>query len=797
MLKNYIKIALRNFLRYKLYSAINLSGLAVGLACIILIILYVKYEFGYESHHENLQDIYRVNVIQTAKNDEFKSSYSMAPLGPEFKESLSEVKDFVRIYNTRESLVKHKDKSFYENRLVYADPGLLNIFSIPAIYGDLNTALSDKNTVVITKSIAEKYFGDQNPLGKVLLLDNEDNLTVTAVVEDFPRNTDIRPDIMVSFETIKNYENGERFLNNWISTTLLTYVLLQDNASMTDVENKMNAIYDERTAKEVAKRLALEPLADIHLYSEVSGSGDIQYIYIFLVIGILILLIASTNFMNLSTARSAQRANEVGLRKVVGATRSSLVNQFLGESLIFSFIALILAMLLVDISLPVFTELTSQDLTLPGLSEWTFYGMLLILTVLLGLFSGSYPALFLSRFRPLSILRGKTGTGSRSEVFRKILVVLQFSIAIGLIICTLTIRSQIDYMQTAGLGFQKDQILVLPVRGDELDNEIETFKQALSASPEITGVAGSWMLPTRIGAYNNVTWEGASENESIAIIQNKVGYDFLDTYELKLVAGRNFSREFATDMTNYQVENSGALIINEDAARRFGWKEPIGKKIIQVFGDKRYYFDVIGVVEDFHFSSLRNKIRPLCLYLKPDNLGYVSIKFQAGRTESVLAFVEEKWNLFNPAYPFDYFFLDQRYADQYQSEERIGKLFRYFSLLAVFISCLGLLGLASYAAEQRTSEIGVRKVLGANISDIVMLLSKQFLKWILLANIIAWPLAWLYLDNWLSDFAYRVDINYTLFVMAGIIALVIGLGTVMYQSLKAAMANPVDSLRDE
>ena len=797
MLNNYIKIALRNFLRYKLYSIINLSGLAVGLACFILIILYINFEFGYESHNEKLPDIYRINVIQTARNDEFKSSYSMPPLGPAFKEGISEIKDYVRFYNTRESLIKYRDKSFYEKGVVYTDPGLFNVFTVPVIAGDPNTALSDKNTVVITESVAQKYFGEHNPLGQVLLLDNEDNLTVTAVVKDFPANTSIKPDIMVSFETIKNYDGGDRFLNNWISTTLLTYVLLQKNASVPEVENKINSIYESHTVEEVEKRLDLEPLEKIHLYSDVYGSGDIQYIYIFLVIGILILLIASTNFMNLSTARSAQRANEVGLRKVVGATRSSLVNQFLGESLIFSFTALILAILLVDLSLPEFTELTNQDLALPAFSDWTFYGLLLILAIILGLFSGSYPALFLSRFRPLSILRGKTGTGSRSETFRKILVVLQFSIAIGLIICTLTITSQIDYMQTARLGFQKEQILVLPVRGDELDDKIETFKQALSASPEITGVAGSWMLPTRIGAYNNVTWEGASENESIAIMQNKVGYDFLDTYELKLVAGRNFSREFASDMTNYQVENSGALIINEEAARRFGWKDPIGKKIIQVFGEKRYYFDVIGVVEDFHFSSLRNKINPLCLYLKPDNLGYVSIKFQAGRTESVLAFVEEKWNLFNPAYPFDYFFLDQKYADQYQSEERIGKLFRYFSFLAIFISCLGLLGLASYAAEQRTSEIGVRKVLGAKISDIVVLLSKQFMKWILLANIIAWPLAWIYMDKWLGDFAYRVDINYTLFVLAGIMALVIGLGTVMYQSLKAATANPVDSLRDE
>jgi putative ABC transport system permease protein len=797
MIKNYIKIALRNFLRYKLYSIINLSGLAVGLACFILIMLYINYEFGYEAHHENLQEIYRVNVIQTHPGGEFKSSHSMAPLGPKFRETFSEVEDYVRIYNAREALIKYEDKRFYEKSVVFTDQGYLDIFTIPALYGDPSTALSDKNSVVITRSIAEKYFGDRDPVGEVLVMDNEDNLTVTAVVDDFPKNTSIKSDFLVSMETIKNYPGGDRFLDNWISTTLVTYLQIQEHTVIDDIEARINTLYEQQTTEEVEKRLELEPLETIHLYSEVSGAGDIQYVYIFLVIGLLILLIASTNFMNLSTARSAQRANEVGLRKVVGAARSSLVNQFLGESIIFSIVALILAILLVDLTLPIFKELTNQDLVLPGLSSFSFYGLLILLALVLGLISGSYPALFLSKFKPLSILRGKTGSNAKSEIFRKTLVVLQFSIAIGLIICTLTISSQIGYMQNKGLGFKKEQILVLPVRGDDLDEEIETFKQALSASPEISGVCGSLMLPTRIGYYNNVTWEGAAEGESIAIIQNKIGYDFLDTYEIDLIAGRNFSREFATDIANYESENSGALIINEEAAKRFGWEDPIGKKIIQVFGENRYYFDVIGVMEDFHFSSLRYKIKPLCLYLMPDNLGYISIKFQAGRTESVLAFVEEKWNLFNPAYPFDYFFLDQRYAEKYQSEERIGSLFRYFSFLAIFISCLGLLGLASYSAEQRTSEIGVRKVLGAKISDIVVLLSKQFMKWIILANVIAWPLAWLYLDTWLDDFAYRVDLNYTQFLLAGVMALVIGLGTVMYQSLKAAMANPVESLRDE
>ena len=514
-------------------------------------------------------------------------------------------------------------------------------------------------------------------------------------------------------------------------------------------------------------------------------------------IGIFILLIAATNFMNLSTARSAQRANEIGLRKVVGASRWSLAQQFLGESLLFSFISMLLAILLVDFALPYFENITNQELSLPALSDLNFYGLLLFITLILGLLSGSYPAMLISRFKILTILRGKSTTSSQSEVFRKTLVVIQFSIAIGLIICMLTIKDQIDYMQNKELGFQKDQILVLPVRDNDLASKMDAFKHELTKNADISAVAGSWRLPTSIGNYNNVTWEGASDDESIAIIQNKVGYDFIDTYEMEILEGRNFSREITSDIANYENENAGSLIINEEAVRRFGWDKPIGKKIIQVYGNQRSYFNVIGVMKDFHFSSFKNKIRPLCFYLEPNNLRNVSIKFKTRNTQNLLAFVEEKWNQFNPAYPFDYFFLDQSYTDRYASEERINALFGYFSILAIFISCLGLLGLASHSAEQRRNEIGVRKVLGANVSSIVFLLSKQYIKWILLANILAWPIAYIYLDKWLDNFAYRIDIMVAPFILAGLAGLMIAILAVSWQAYRAATVNPVESLKDE
>lgn len=797
MFKNYFKIVLRNFLRQKFYSFINLAGLTVGLTCFILISLYIQYEFSYESIHENLEDIYRVNIIQKQPKGDFKTSYSMVPLAPALVEEITEIKDFARILNSGETLVKFEDNVFYESNVVFTDPGIFNLFTIPVVYGDPHTALSSKNSVVITKSMAEKYFGNKNPVGESIIIDNEDELTITAVVEDFPNNTYIDPDFMISFETIWNYDSAERFMNNWISTQIMSYVLLKGDVNLSEIETKINSLYGRHAIQEVEKKIALEQFRRIHLYSDVSGRGDIQYIYIFLVIGIFMLLIAATNFMNLSTARSAQRANEIGLRKVVGASRWSLAQQFLGESILFSSISMMLAILVVDFTLPYFENITNQELSLPTLSDLNFYGLLLFITIILGLLSGSYPAILLSRFKILTILRGKSTSSSQSEVFRKTLVVIQFSIAIGLITCMLTINDQLDYMQHKELGFQKDQILVLPVRDNDLASEMDAFKHELIKRSDITAVAVSWRLPTRIGNYNNVTWEGASDDESIAIIQNKVGYDFIDTYEMEILLGRNFSREITSDLSNYDNENAGSLIINEEAVRRFGWDEPIGKKIIQVYGDKRNYFDVIGVMKDFHFSSLKNKIRPLCFYLEPKNLRNVSIKFKTDNTQELLAFVEEKWKQFNPAYPFDYFFLDQSFDDRYASEEKINKLFGYFSFLAIFISCLGLLGLASHSAEQRRNEIGVRKVLGANVSSIIFLLSKQHIKWILLANIFAWPFAYIYLDIWLDNFAYRIDIIVTPFVLASLAGLMIAILTVSWQVFRAATANPVESLKNE
>ena len=797
MLKNYLKIALRNILRFKTYSLINIVGLAIGLASFVLIILYIRYEFNYESHHEKANNVYRVNVIQQHPNRVFKLTHSMVPLGKALTEELPEITDFTRFEKAGKTLVKYKDKRFYENNIYFVDQGIFNLFTIPVVNGNMNSALSDKFSIVTTESIAEKYFGEDNPLGQTLLLDNGDSYTVTAVIKDFPENTDLSADFLISFNTIKDLA-GEDFMNNWVTTRLITYVLIPENQNLAAIEDKIAEIYRIHSTTEVKKTFELEQFSRIHLYSDLSAFGDIQYIYIFLSIGILILLIASINFMNLSTARSTRRANEVGLRKVVGAGQWQLIKQFLGESILISFLALLIALLIVDNILPVFMNLTEQELFFPPLTDWHFYGLMILVTLGLGFLSGSYPALYLSAFPPASVLKGQQGSGRKEANLRRVLVVLQFSIAITLIISTLLISRQLEFMRNKELGFQKDQIVVVPVSDREFSKDIEPFKQALLTNSNIKAATGSILLPSRIGMYNNVTWEGAAENESIALMQNKVDYDFLDTYEIEIVKGRNFSREYPSDVVNYDRENiAGALILNEEAVRRFGWDDPIGKTVIQVFGDQRYYMNVVGVIKDFHFSSLHNKIRPLSLFLRLHYPRRISIKIKPTDIQNTITYIKDTWNKFNPEYPFEYYFLDENFAQMYKSEEKLQTLFSYFSLLSIIISCLGLFGLAAFAAEQRTKEIGVRKVLGASISNIVLLLSKEFTKWVLLANIIAWPLAWFYLNSWLDEFAYQTEIGWDIFILAGLMAIVIALLTVSSQAIKAAVTNPVEALRYE
>ncbi len=808
MFQNYLKITFRNLKRHKGYSAINIAGLAVGMACFILILLFSLYEFSYEVHHQNAERIYRVNVEQHLTDQVFYAQTSPVPLAEALYNELPEVVAFTRFQTLRTFLVRHEDNKYYENDVVFTDPGVLDMFTFPFLKGDKSTALKEPSTVVITEDTATKYFGNQDPIGKSLDVENDMvgkmSVMVTGVMMNHPKNSDIQFNLLISMESLRDLAPADAYWNNWISQQIVSYIMLPETHSVADMEQKIAEVFAKHQRADDTRVLKLEQLKRMHLHSVVTNTGDIRTIYIFMATGLLIMVIACINFMNLSTARSAKRAKEVGLRKVVGANRKQLIRQFFGETLLFSAFSMVLSLVLVYIFLPLLNDLTGQFIRFSDIGRTEIILSLLGIVVLVGLFSGSYPALFLSAFRPTIVLKGIFKGGRKGSAFRRVLVVSQFSITIALIICTFILGQQLRFMRNKALGFKKDQILVITNNSAEGSQNIQPLKTALMQDPRISGVCGSFHLPSSIGRYNNVTWEGAPEGKQIELIFNSVDYDFIGTFEIGLIAGRNFSPEFPTDQRSARrsrgdSQDAGAVIINEEAVRRFGWDDPIGKKVIQVFGESRYYYNVVGVVKDFHFSSLKNAIQPMNLFLSLDSNRYVSVNMNTLDIPGTVAFIEETWNKIYPHLPMDYFFLDSVFERQYRSEERLRRLFGYFSALAIFIACLGLFGLASYAAEQRTKEIGIRKVLGSSVSGIIGLLSKEFTYLVLMANLLSWPAAYLVSRAWLNSFAYRIDINGQLgyFLGAAVLALLIAGVTVSFQALRAAHANPIDSLRYE
>jgi len=802
MFKNYLKITLRNLNRKKGYAFINIVGLSVGIACAMLIILVVQYEFKYESHHENADRIYRINVEHKQLERTFQSTYSPVPLAPAMCEEVPEVTHFARIAELRKIQVTHDDRKFYEDGVRFVDSGILKMFTFPLVAGDKATALEDPNSIVITEDMATKYFGKEDPLGKTLILLNSMSLRVTGVMKNRPGYTNIRPDFIVPIESVRVL-TGDDFFQNWLSQQLASYIMLAEGHSAVDVVAKIQEAFNRHVRPDDGRVLTLDQLKRMHLFSDTQPTGNINSLYILLAVGGLILLVACINFMNLATARSAQRAKEVGLRKVVGAARSQLIRQFIGESLIYTVISMVFAFVLAQAFLPVLNSLTGQANEFGDIFQIHILAGMVGIFLLVGFVSGSYPALFLSAVHPTKILRGTFETGTQGVLFRKILVVAQFAISIILIISTMIFGRQLNFLLNKTLGFKKDGIVIIRNDRSTFRRDLQPLKSELLRDPHIFGVTGSLMLPSSIGMYNTVTWEGATTNQEIAIMHNRVDYDFLDTFEIELVAGRDFSPEFPGDTSagsdESGPENSRSIIINEEAMRQFGWKDPINKKVIQVFGEERYFFNVVGVIRDFHFSSLRQPIQPLKLFLSTDNNRYVSVKINMEKLNETLKFIEGAWKRIFPDAPFDYFFLDRVFEQRYQSEANLKRLFEYFSGLAVFIGCLGLLGLASYAAERRSKEIGIRKVLGASSPQIVVLLSKEFARWVVVANVFAWPIAYFAMRSWLGGYAYRISLNaqWGFFILAGAVALVIALLTVSFQAVKAALSDPVKTIKYE
>ena len=798
MFRSYLKVFFRNIQRYKIYSFINVTGLAIGMACCILIVVYIINELSYDRYHEKTNQIYRVGVYMDLGGRSLRAAISNHPVGHFLRREYPEVLDAVRfrryLYRT---LVEYEEARFFEENIFFADDSVFNVFSFPMVKGDPKSALVNPFSIVVTEDMAKKYFGEKDPVGKVIRLDNHSDFTVTGVMKNIPRNSHFTFDMLCSFETFYVNNQGQR--EKWLGDLdNYTYLLLRDNFDPRQLEQKFPAIVDKHLGP-ILKALGgefeffLQPLTSIHLYSnlegEISGNSDIAYVYIFAAIAGFILLIACINFMNLSTARSANRAKEVGMRKVLGAHKKKLIIQFLGESLFYSFISLIIAFVFVELALPLFQSLSGRELSsnyaqLP----WLILGFI-GLTFFVGLSAGSYPALILSSFKPANILKGSLRTGAADSRFRSVLVVVQFSISIVLIVGTVVIFSQINYMKNRRLGFDKEHIVILPILDGSIRRSIDTIKEELKRQAGISIVSVSSHVPSHGTRHQAFLPEGYTLDQSQMMGAVSIDHDYIPTMGIDIIAGRNFSPEFSTD-------SGRSILINEAAVRKFGWDDPLGKTIVELTGNgiKK---TVIGVVRDFHMVSLRNVIEPLYIENDSNRFGYVSIRLQPGNIPRTMGLLENKWKEIDPTRTFDYSFLDESFDSQYRAEESLSRIFTNFSLLAIIIACLGLFGLTSFLVEQRTKEIGIRKVLGASVSDIALLLSREFFKWLLVANIIAWPVAYYAMNKWLQSFAYRITLGPGVFFLAALMALLIAVFTVSYQSIKAALANPISALRYE
>jgi predicted permease len=780
MFKNYFQIALRSIKRYKAYSFINIVGLAIGIACCILILLWVHDELSYDRFHENSNDIYRL----VDEGDNLRYAVTLAPLAKALKEECPEVIKATRVSPWAHSLVKYKEKRLEQDG-IFVDPDFFEIFTFIFIEGAPIASSSDSHSVIISEDFAHKCFGNEDPVGKIINIYEED-FEVSGVIENIPRNSHLQFDFVIPFEILKMWG----WDLSWTDHSYYSYVQLQKDSAIDEVKEKINSCF-KKHKPESSYIYYLQPLTRIHLYSnymfDIGGHGDIRYIYIFTVIAIMILIIACINFVNLSTARSMGRAKEVGIRKVVGSRRIQLVKQFFGESILIAFISYFLSLLLVQLVLPFFNSLSGKTLSIVYLDSFFIMSSIGIIIVA-GILAGSYPALLLSSFTPAKILRGKVKTDSRGVNFRKILVITQFVLSIGLIFGTIIISNQLNFMRNAKIGFNKENLIYLRLRGARVEN-IENFNNELLGNPDILNVAASSRLPVAIfDGTSGARWEGKEKGKNIQMQILRVDYNYIDTYEMKMAQGRFFSKDFSTD------EREG-VILNQAAIRAMEMDSPIGKRF--EFGDREC--KIIGIMHDFHYKSLREKVEPLIICLDPGYYNYLTIRVRPVKSDfsGIMKFLEGLWKKYNSDYPFEFHFLDETIDNLYAAEKKMSSIFRYFTFLAIFIACLGLFGLASYTTEQRTKEIGIRKVLGASGTDIVLMLTKDFTKLVLLATLIAWPVAYVVMDRWLKIFAYHISIGFVPFILAAVLALVIAWLTVSYQAIRAAIANPADSLRYE
>ena len=807
MFKNYLKTAIRGLRKNPGFTAINILGLSVGLATCLLIVFYVVDELGYDRFNKKADSIMRVNLEIKFGGNNSAYAQTMAPLAQVLNTEFPDVEKAVRLKGRGGVHVKKDNENIQEDMVVYSDPGLFDVFTLPMVDGNAASALVEPNSVVITESISKKYFNKVNVVGQTLVLNDHENYKITGVIKDISKQSHFNYDFFLSMSSLQ--ESKE---TTWLSNNFNTYVLLKPGADYRKLNAQLPAMMHKHIDAEMKSvihlsmdefekagnyfKMSLTPLTDIHLYSnrvgELGRNGNILYVYIFSAIAIFILLIACVNFMNLSTARSSNRAREVGVRKVLGSPRKSLIAQFLTESVLVTFASTLIAVVIAWLMLPLFNQIANKELAITVQSFIWLLPAMITIAVVIGCLAGFYPAFFLSAFQPVDVLKGKLSTGFKGGRLRSFLVVFQFSISIILIIGTLVIYNQLNYIQNKNLGYDRNQVLIVKNTG-ALGDQAKIFKQEVKQISGVQEATLTGFLPTADYRSSSATFQDPTLDQKRAILPQvwSVDEDYLNTLDIKVVSGRNFSTQLHTD--------SSAVIINETAARLLGQKSPLNKPLYRFMDNtgknvKRYA--IVGVVKDFHFSSLRDNISPVTLYLE-NNYDALSIKINTKNLPALLAQIKNKWNSLAPNQHFAYSFMDQDFEATYRSEQRIGKILMIFTSLAIAIACLGLFGLAAYAAEQRTKEIGIRKVLGADVTVIVAMLSKDFIKLVLIAILISSPLAWFFMQKWLQGFAYRVNFQWWIIALAGAGAILIAFITISFQSVKSALANPIKSLKTE
>ena len=792
--------------RYKGYSLINILGLAIGMACCILILLYVTDELSYDKFHEKSDQIYRINAISSIGVTSRRYATVPPALAPGLAESIPEIEAFTRLLEQPSIRVQHNDTSIEITDCFFVDSDFFNIFSHEFIGGNPESAIENPDSIVITEETADRIFGDDNPIGKSFDMGRERLAQVTGVIKNVPKNSHLRFNAVLPLSFIRDQEgNPVDFSRANYFCEWYAYILLREGTDIGELESKMMGVVEEKWGdiyreRGTKRQYPLQNIKDLHLRStceyEYGNPGDINTVYLFSAIALFVLFIACFNFINLSTARSASRGKEVGMRKVLGSQRKQIVRQFLSESVIMSIIGLGLGIIFVIFALPTFNGLAGKEFDAGQLLNSSVLLGLLAIVVVTGIIAGSFPAFVLSAFDPVMVLKGKLSSASKNIILRKILVGVQFSISIFMIIGILVVIRQLDYIKNKDLGFNKEQMVVIPFFGNLQDEERaarhNTFKSKIMQNPSIVSVSYSIDVPGGDMGFDAFLPEGKSNDETLRAMRYWVDHNFVKTYGMEIVLGRDFSESFTTDADQ-------ALIINEKAADVLGWGEDVlGKRLVNVSRDNRPGV-IVGVIKDFHSASMKMDISPVVLALEQRFFAFISARIRPENVSNTLSFLGSTLREVYPdrEFDFNYYFIDDDFRSKYPEEEKVRLIYVAFGCLAVFVACLGLFGLASFSVEQRTKEIGVRKVLGASVREIVLLLSKEFTKWILAANLIAWPLAYYMMNKWLENFAYRVGIQWDIFIFSGLLTAVIALFTVSFHSLKAAKSNPVKALKYE